>query len=171
MMAPSPPARPRTRGFTLIELVLVILILGILASIAIPAYVNLSKNAEQASMEHTTGIIASALKIRSSKLLLDGLPVTSHNPFDDLATKPNNYAGAFGDVDLSNCPPGNWAYQIGNGTNGNWAIVIYRPKSAMTTAFSWGGAQWVIYEIKTLNNASGTAVQAYMAEYPPLHKW
>lgn len=171
MMAQSPPVRPRTRGFTLIELVLVILILGILAGLALPAYVSMRKEAETSSAENVTGSLKSALGIKSSKQLLAGQVIAAHNPFDDLVIVPNNYAGAFGDVDLSNCQPGQWAYQIGNGANGFWPIVIYRPMSTLTTAFSWGGSQWILYEVKTVTSPAGNVVQTYMAEYPPLHKW
>ena len=47
-------------GFTLIELVVVIAILGILAAIAIPKFIDLSGQAEQAAVNSTAGSAASA---------------------------------------------------------------------------------------------------------------
>jgi MSHA pilin protein MshA len=51
------------RGFTLIELVMVIVILGVLAAVAIPKFVDLKGDAQQASMQGVAGAAASASAI------------------------------------------------------------------------------------------------------------
>jgi MSHA pilin protein MshA len=47
-------------GFTLIELVMVIVILGVLASLAIPKFVDLSSDAKNAAAAGVAGALASA---------------------------------------------------------------------------------------------------------------
>ena len=50
----------RQSGFTLIELVMVIVILGILAAVAIPKFVNLKGDAQTAATQGIAGSLASA---------------------------------------------------------------------------------------------------------------
>ena len=52
--------RSQTQGFTLIELVIVIAIIGILSAVAIPKFINLSSNAQTAATSAIAGALGAA---------------------------------------------------------------------------------------------------------------
>ena len=59
---------PRSEsGFTLIELVIVIVILGILASVAIPKYEDMREQARTATLKGQVGSVRSALSIQYAR--------------------------------------------------------------------------------------------------------
>lgn len=68
------------KGFTLIELVMVIVILGLLAAVAIPKYINLQNEANAASNMAYMGSIRSIVSMKFSQETIRG------------TTEPNSYA-------------------------------------------------------------------------------
>jgi MSHA pilin protein MshA len=50
----------KQQGFTLIEVVMIIVILGILAAVAIPRFINLAGNEQQAAVRGVAGALGSA---------------------------------------------------------------------------------------------------------------
>lgn len=61
------------RGFTLIELVLVITILGILAVAALPVFQNLTGNARRSSRDGVVGAVRSAINMVYSQNIANGM--------------------------------------------------------------------------------------------------
>ncbi|MFH0886682.1 MAG: prepilin-type N-terminal cleavage/methylation domain-containing protein, partial [bacterium] len=69
----------RSKGFTLIELIMVIVILGILAAAAIPRYIDLTGQAKEASLKGSLGAIRSAISITYASNAANGSAVFPGN--------------------------------------------------------------------------------------------
>lgn len=79
------------KGFTLIELVVVIVLLGILSITAMPKYINISSDAYRANLGAMSGAIKSANEMVYSKAIINNvetLPEVDGSELDD------SYAGS-----------------------------------------------------------------------------
>ncbi|MES2715399.1 MAG: type II secretion system protein [Pseudomonadota bacterium] len=65
----------RPQGFTMIELIVVIVILGVLAATALPKFIDMNSDAKAAALKGVVGASASAMTINYS-----GCAVNEHTP-------------------------------------------------------------------------------------------
>lgn len=113
-MKQSPRGR-RSAGFSLLELVVVIVLVSMLLAIAIERLLLMKARAEATAMEQVVGTIRSAITIRMAELMSGGrsaeLPgLVGSNPMLRLSETPQNYLGELFGPAPSALEPGNWYF-------------------------------------------------------------
>jgi prepilin-type N-terminal cleavage/methylation domain-containing protein len=121
MMAGAQALKKRANraGFTLIEVAVVVSIVAITAGLLLDRVLFYQEQAEKAAMEHTVGIIRSALHLQVASLMaknrtneLSGL--VDKNPMEWLAETPKNYIGAYFAPNSLDLTTGSWYFDLQN---------------------------------------------------------
>jgi general secretion pathway protein G len=111
----APGCRIRARGFSLLELVIVIVIISVLITMAIGRLLALAVDAERVAMETVVGSLRSAIGIKVAEHIarqdIAGLArLVGTNPMDRLAEVPGNYLGERDGADPITLEDGHWYF-------------------------------------------------------------
>jgi len=144
------------KGFTLIELMIVMTIVSLLASVAIPKFADLAKSAKQAAAKHNLGVLKSATSIYYSSTNgywpykdvsisgnYDLVVGDGHGTYDDNAWVPT-YMSEIPKFDAGVFYPTNGTRDIIIGDDQSGAFPDYDSRLPSGTA----GAAWVFIRDK-----------------------
>lgn len=130
MTAINAIASRKEKGFTLIELVMVIVILGILAAFALPRFADLGGDARESTIQGAAGAIKSASSIVHSKALAEGVEGDSTVELEGEDIEVNGgYADATQAGILDAAQITNQDFSVNAGTN----QITVRPSGNATT--------------------------------------
>jgi MSHA pilin protein MshA len=139
-LTPHTVAQANQQGFTLIELVVVIVILGILAVTAAPKFINLQSDAQTATLQAIKASMETASTLVHSKSLIAG------NETAAVATDPTVVVDSAGNV-----------------VNLNFGYPISTAASGKVPVTDWG----FLLDISTTDFiTSSTAIAGYVVVYP-----
>ena len=135
-----------SKGFTLIELVIVIIIISVLMGLFMNRVMFYREQAEKVAMQEVAGAIQSALVLQYGQILTRGKPsdvaaLADSNPMSFLQKKPSNYAGEFYAPTLLSAGAGNWVFDLKN------RELVYLVGNAEHFKPGADGQKWVRFRV------------------------
>ena len=138
------------KGFTLIELIMVTIILGILAAVAIPRYVATVERAEASAEDAVISIIKAGLETYATEKYMEhGRREWPADPFDALEIPVIGHTDDTGDADVD----GEWTF------NSTSSMVTHMrgDNSVLTWDYSQGNTTSGLEEVGTFDGLRNSA--------------
>jgi prepilin-type N-terminal cleavage/methylation domain-containing protein len=164
----------RTRGFTLIELVIVVCVVGLLFGIALDRLLRYRELGERAALQQNVAAINTALALRFAAYVVMGTPQriadeVGRNPVHLLARAPENYLGELTAADPQTLTRPSWYFDTSAGD------LVYLPTRRRYFGSSSEAPDSIRFRVGLTAAEGGTGElrvlpQPFVAANPPF-KW
>lgn len=162
----------KSSGFTLIELVIVVVILGFLAVTAIPKFIDLTEQAKQANIEGMAGGFATAVSLARAQWEAEGRPQDTSNrnsvDYDGsilILTTENTTAGIRpGYVTGLSSGAGLGGGFIVNNCIEIWDNILQQPPRLTSSITTLNNNTSMRYYVDKLGTSSATTCHYYLKE-------
>jgi len=152
------------KGYTLLELVVVVIIVCILFLVALDKLWELQTTAERATMEYNVGALRSALALQFVDRIVHGdeegiRALAGSNPMTMLNQIPGNYLGEFENIDPATLESGNWYFDK------RQKLLVYLVRNSHFFRSSLSGparVRWSVHldiATRSRNDGSGAVVE------------
>lgn len=131
------------RGFTIIELLVVVLIIGILAAVALPQY---QKAVEKSEAKTVISLLHSFYRAQQTYYLANGEYATKFAQLDINIPCESQKQWAFGRLKTDTCSNNKWSFQLYKNADTGRAI------SAGRLTGPYKGAAWLLFYNPSKNN-------------------
>lgn len=134
------------KGFTLLELIVVIVIIMVLMGLFLNRALYYQERAEKTAMEQVAGTIQSALTLQYGQVLTRGkasdvAALAQDNPMNWLQKRPDNYIGEFYDPTPLAVESGNWLFDLKS------RELIYVVHNANYFSPGKDGKKWIRFHV------------------------
>ena len=145
----------KQHGFTLFELIVVVLLVGVFLSFAIDRMLRIQVDAERVSVQQTIAALKSAINLQAAEMIvkqgLNSVTVLENtNPINYLQKSPYNYLGLKSDQEVAYYPLASWYYDP------QQKMLVYKVKNTRYFSSSQSGTSRIRLKVAAIyQNGSG----------------
>jgi general secretion pathway protein G len=161
------------RGFTLLEMVVVIIFISVIGFIALSYYQKLLVDVERTKLQHDVGVMRSALGIEMASYIVAGEmsrmeELVGSNPIELLEEKPENYLGSYAGDRGRELKAGNWFFAEDEGV---LVYIVRNVDYCMTQLIDPKRIKFKIFPILTDNVREDTRIVGLTLKEIEVYSW